>query len=41
MGDVGPYGINWNEKSKGVALVKRLSGILVILGGIYMVFSAV
>lgn len=32
--------LNWNEKSKGVALVKGLCGALVILGGIYMLFTA-
>ena len=32
--------LNWNEKSKGVAVVKFLCGILVILGGVYMIFTA-
>jgi cytochrome c-type biogenesis protein len=32
--------LNWNEKSKGVALVKGLCGVLVILGGIYMLLTA-
>jgi cytochrome c-type biogenesis protein len=32
--------LNWNEKSKGIALVKGLCGLLVILGGIYMLFTA-
>ena len=32
--------LNWNEKSKGVSIVKALCGILVILGGIYMIFTA-
>ena len=32
--------LNWNEKSKGVTVVKFLCGILVILGGIYMIFTA-
>jgi len=31
--------LNWNEKSKGVAIVKFLCGILVILGGVYMIFA--
>lgn len=32
--------LNWNEKFRGVAVVKFLSGILVILGGVYMIFTA-
>ena len=32
--------LNWNEKSKGITLVKGLCGVLVILGGIYMIFTA-
>ena len=32
--------LNWNEKSKGVSIVKGLCGVLVILGGIYMIFTA-
>lgn len=31
--------LNWNEKSRGIAVVKFLCGILVILGGVYMVFA--
>lgn len=31
--------LNWNEKSRGVAAVKMFCGILVILGGIYMIYS--
>ena len=32
--------LNWNEKSKGISIVKGLCGVLVILGGIYMIFTA-
>jgi len=32
--------LNWNEKSKGIAVVKFLCGILVILGGVYLLFTA-
>ncbi len=28
--------VNWNEKSKGTLIVKRICGILVIVAGIYM-----
>lgn len=31
--------LNWNEKSKGIAIVKFLCGILVVLGGVYMIFA--
>lgn len=29
--------LNWNEKSKGTKIVKRICGILVIVAGIYMI----
>ncbi len=32
--------LNWNEKSKGVSLLKKICGVLVILGAIYLVLSA-
>ena len=32
--------LNWNEKSKGIAAVKFLCGILVAIGGGYMLFTA-
>jgi cytochrome c-type biogenesis protein len=28
--------LNWNEKSKGIIILKRICGILVIIGGIYI-----
>jgi cytochrome c-type biogenesis protein len=31
--------LNWNERSKGAVLVKKICGILVILGGIYLIWS--
>lgn len=31
--------LNWNERSKGVSVVKKICGILVILGGIYLIFK--
>jgi cytochrome c-type biogenesis protein len=31
--------LNWNEKSKGVAIVKKICGILVILGGVYLLYA--
>ncbi len=31
--------LNWNEKSKGIAVVKFLCGIFVLLGGVYMVLA--
>jgi cytochrome c-type biogenesis protein len=30
--------LNWNEKSKGAAIVKKICGVLVILGGIYLIY---
>jgi cytochrome c-type biogenesis protein len=32
--------LNWNERSKGVTVVKRLCGVLVILGGCWLIYSA-
>ena len=32
--------INWNEKSRGAIILKKICGILVILGGLYLIFIA-
>ncbi len=32
--------LNWTEKSKGTAIVKIVCGVLVILGGVYMIYTA-
>jgi cytochrome c-type biogenesis protein len=32
--------LNWNEHSKGVVVVKRVCGVLVLLGGIWLIYSA-
>ena len=32
--------LNWNEQSKGVAALKAVCGVLVILGGIWMIYTA-
>lgn len=32
--------LKWNEKSKGAIIVKKVCGILVILGGIYLIWTA-
>lgn len=32
--------LNWNEQSKGVAVVKIVCGILVILGGVWLLYTA-
>jgi cytochrome c-type biogenesis protein len=32
--------LNWNEHSKGVAVVKIFCGILVILGGVWLIYTA-
>ena len=29
--------LNWNERSKGAVILKKVCGILVILGGVYMI----
>jgi cytochrome c-type biogenesis protein len=32
--------LNWNEHSKGVIIVKIICGILVILGGLWLIYTA-
>lgn len=32
--------LNWNEQSKGTVWVKRICGFLVILGGLWMIYTA-
>jgi len=32
--------LNWNEKSHGAAIIKGICGVLVLLGGIYMIYTA-
>jgi cytochrome c-type biogenesis protein len=32
--------LNWNEQSKGLTIVKIICGILVMLGGVWLVFTA-
>ena len=32
--------LNWNEKSKGTIIVKRICGILILLAGLYLVYAA-
>ena len=32
--------MNWNEKSRGAVILKKICGVLVILGGLYLIFIA-
>jgi cytochrome c-type biogenesis protein len=32
--------LNWNEGSKGASILKKVCGVLVMLGGLYMIYSA-
>jgi len=32
--------LNWNERSKGAVILKKVCGIMVILGGIYLLWNA-
>ncbi len=32
--------LNWNEKSKGAVILKKVCGLLVLLGGIYLIYTA-
>jgi cytochrome c-type biogenesis protein len=31
--------LNWNEKSRGAVILKKVCGILVIFGGVYMIYT--
>jgi len=31
---------NWNEGSRGTIIVKRVCGVLVLLGGVWMIYTA-
>jgi cytochrome c-type biogenesis protein len=32
--------LNWNENSRGVAILKKVCGVLVLLGGVYLIYTA-
>lgn len=32
--------MNWNEKSKGALVVKKVCGVLVLLAGVYLIYVA-
>jgi cytochrome c-type biogenesis protein len=32
--------LNWNEKSKGSLILKKICGVLVIVGGLYLLYTA-
>lgn len=32
--------LNWNERSKGAVILKRVCGVLVLLGGVWMIYTA-
>jgi cytochrome c-type biogenesis protein len=32
--------LNWNEKSKGAVILKKICGILVLAGGLYLIYTA-
>jgi cytochrome c-type biogenesis protein len=32
--------LNWNEKSKGAVILKRICGVLVLLAGLYLIYIA-
>jgi len=32
--------LNWNEKSKGAVILKKICGVLVIWGGLYLIYTA-
>jgi cytochrome c-type biogenesis protein len=32
--------MNWTEKSKGAVILKKVCGVLVLLGGVYLIYQA-
>jgi cytochrome c-type biogenesis protein len=32
--------LDWNEKSKGAVVLKKVCGVLVLLGGLYLIYTA-
>ena len=32
--------LNWNERSKGAVILKKVCGVLVLLGGVYIIYTA-
>ena len=32
--------MNWNEKSKGATILKKICGVLVLLGGVWLIYTA-
>ena len=32
--------LNWNQRSRGTAILRRVCGVLVMLGGIYLIYTA-
>ncbi len=32
--------LDWNERSRGAAIVRKICGILVLLGGVYLIYTA-
>jgi cytochrome c-type biogenesis protein len=32
--------LDWNEKSKGALILKKICGVLVIAGGVWMIYAA-
>ena len=33
--------MNWNERSRGATIVRRVCGVLVILGGVYLIWTTI
>ena len=32
--------LNWNERSKGAVILKKICGVLVLMGGVYLIYTA-
>jgi len=38
--ELGQRFLNWNERPKGLTVLKHVCGVLVILGGVWLIYSA-
>lgn len=32
--------LNWNERSRGAVILKKVCGVLVLIGGVYLIYTA-
>ena len=40
LGELVSHYLRWNERTKGAAALRRICGVLVLLGGVYLIYVA-